>query len=49
MNKTMAEPRPAPAIADNATIASRLHENPGLLGQQGDDRFRSRAFHEAAH
>ena len=44
----MEAPKPEPAIAENVAIASRLQEYAGLLGQQGADRFRIGAFHEAA-
>jgi hypothetical protein len=48
MTNIMADPRLGPASADNAAIASRLQEYAELLEQQGDDRFRVRAFQEAA-
>ncbi len=35
-------------IEENAVLAGRLQEYAGLLEQQGDDRFRIRAFQEAA-
>jgi Helix-hairpin-helix domain len=40
--------KPTAPITENATLASRLQEYAALLEQQGDDRFRIRAFQEAA-
>jgi hypothetical protein len=42
-------PTPAPYIApENAPLAERLEAYATLLQQQGDDRFRIRAYHDAA-
>ncbi|MDD9731286.1 helix-hairpin-helix domain-containing protein [Mameliella sp. AT18] len=41
--------RPAPATLENAPIAARLREYADLLETQGEDGFRVRAYHDAAH